>query len=147
MFLLLTSSLAFSQKADYAVINDFLKTELSKTDADTIFLIEQPLQRIKTLEIYEQAMTQKGIPNSSSEKEVWVYPELNSWPLTENDVAALKKKLSQEKEKEWSATDFKHKEFIILPENIVRNKEFIRNYFGNNRVFNLSIIVLLLVRL
>jgi len=139
LILLFVSIAGSAQKAEYDVVNDFLEVELSKKDYDTIFVIEQPLQKTKSIQMYKEAFKQKDVSNASSEKQIWVYPETIFWPWDEKNVDEIEIKLQKENDKPWTNKDFKNQNFIFYPEKIVRSRDFIiSNISANKYVFNLS---------
>lgn len=128
-----------AQKVEYDVINDFLDNELLLIPHDTVYVIEEPLDNIKLLEIYEQALKEKKLTNESPTKKVWVYPELEFWPLTDLEVNKIRNNLSKDITPElWKDKNFKDKSYIIYRKEILRSKEFKIKHTSNNIILNLS---------
>lgn len=73
-------------------------------------------------------------------KQIWVYPELDSWPLLERDIDKLKSNLSKSaKDEFWSYKDFKSKSYIIHHEKVLRSRDFaIKHGSSKGIVLNLS---------
>ncbi|MNK22240.1 hypothetical protein D3C87_405140 [compost metagenome] len=139
IIILMSLTSCSAQKGEYDAINDFLEAELSEKLYDTIYIIENPIKRVEIIKLYEQAYNERLL-NNEHPKGTWVTPSIADWPLGITEIEQFKKDLKDEKaSKNWESNDFRNKNFIILPEKIIRNKDFIIKHVSvKNYVFNLS---------
>ena len=125
LILFLTSCSA--QKAEYAVINDFLEAEHKSIEYDTIYVSIEPYDVLEAIKLYEVAYEGRNDQNSSYAK-VWTTPELTDWPLSGQDISRMKENLSGT-DKNWTEADFRNKRFVFKTGSVLEDRKFKISHF------------------
>jgi len=111
-----------AQKAEYDVINDFLKTELLGHSYDTIHVRVEPLPLLEMIKLYEKAYIERNNENLNSAT-VWVTPKIKKWPFIDKDINEIKDNTTSDKWK-WMIEGFSAKNLVVKDSTITDIRGF-----------------------
>lgn len=136
---MLIGAVCSAQKAEYAIVNDFIEAELRGLTYDSIHVQKEPVNIIVALNLYELAYNERMEQNASLAR-VWIKPELKEWPFDKKEIESLKKG-SVKITDDWEGRDFSNKRFVFKNKAIIDDIRFRKSYLDkgtNEYVLRLS---------
>lgn len=127
-----------AQKAEYGVVNTFLKEELSGIRYDTIFIARDKLKDSETIRLYKQAYREFKLNDIVDE--VWIIPKLEELPIDEIEVDELALRSLKDTVPFWRDTDFRINGINVEnTEKMLRSNQFFKNHSKDeNYILSLS---------
>lgn len=125
---ILIGTVCSAQKAEYAIVNDFIEAELRGLTYDSIHVQIESLDNVSALKLYEQAYNERLSQNSITAG-VWIEPELKEWGFGEAEIQSLESSLNKEMYN-WRQEDFKNKKFVFKKSVQLKNINSLKDHLN-----------------
>lgn len=128
-FLLISSLILLScssEKIEKEIINTLLDKSIKKENINNSFLVEESVSKIKALEYYKIAFSDRNKENNY--RRIIANNNYNIWPIDSLEINQLKKEImcaSDTLTKKWKSENINNNEFKIIKYNLI--KESIKN--------------------